>query len=63
MGKNIREGEHDTQFMVYDLDGDGIAEIAVRTADGSVDGTGKVIGDPKADWVDRVRTPARSARS
>ncbi len=53
MGKNIREGEHDTQFMVYDLDGDGIAEIAVRTADGSVDGTGKVIGDPKADWVDR----------
>ena len=56
MGKNIREGEHDTQFMVYDLDGDGIAEIAVRTADGSVDGTGKVIGDPKADWVDRVQT-------
>ncbi|MBN1973362.1 MAG: rhamnogalacturonan lyase [Sedimentisphaerales bacterium] len=53
MGKNIREGEHDTQFMVYDLDADGIAEIAVRTADGSVDGTGKVIGDPNADWVDR----------
>ena len=53
MGKNIREGEHDTQFMVYDLDGDGRAEIAVRTADGTVDGTGKVIGDPNADWVDR----------
>ncbi len=34
MGKNIREGEHDTQFMVYDLDGDGRAEVAVRTADG-----------------------------
>ena len=55
MGKNIREGEHDTQFMVYDLDGNGIAEIAVRTADGSIDGTGKVIGDPNADWVDRNR--------
>ncbi|MCB1125850.1 MAG: rhamnogalacturonan lyase, partial [Verrucomicrobiae bacterium] len=55
MGKNIREGEHDTQFMVYDLDGDGSAEIAVRTADGSVDGTGKVIGDRDADWVDRDR--------
>lgn len=55
MGTNIREGEHDTQFMVYDLDGDGIAEIAVRTADGSVDGTGKIIGDPNADWVDRDR--------
>ncbi len=53
MGRNIREGEHDTQFMVYDLDSDGIAEIAVRTADGSVDGTGRVIGDPEADWVDR----------
>jgi rhamnogalacturonan endolyase len=55
MGTNIHEGEHDTQFMVYDLDGDGRAEIAVRTADGSVDGTGKVIGDPDADWVDRDR--------
>lgn len=55
MGKNIREGEHDTQFMVYDLDGEGIAEIGIRTADGSVDGTGKVIGNPNADWVDRVR--------
>lgn len=55
MGTNVREGEHDTQFMVYDLDGDGISEIAVRTADGSVDGTGKVIRDPNADWVDRDR--------
>ena len=55
MGQNIREGEHDTQFMVYDLDGDGRAEVAVRTADGSVDGTGKVIGDAGADWVDRNR--------
>lgn len=53
MGRNIREGEHDTQSMVYDLDGDGIAEIALRTADGTVDGAGKVIGDASADWVDR----------
>jgi rhamnogalacturonan endolyase len=56
MGKNIREGEHDTQFMVYDLDGDGRAEVAVRTADGTMDGTGKVSGDPSADWVDRDQT-------
>lgn len=55
MGKNIREGEHDTQLMVYDLDGDGIAEIAVKTGDGTVDGTGKVIGDPNADWIDRTQ--------
>ena len=50
LGKNIREGAHYTQFMVYDFDGDGRAEIACKTADGTVDGKGKIIGDPKADW-------------
>ena len=50
LGKNIREGAHYTQFIVYDLDGDGRAEIACKTADGTTDGKGKVIGDPKADW-------------
>jgi rhamnogalacturonan endolyase len=53
LGKNIREGAHYTQFMVYDLDGDGIAEIAVKTADGTIDGKGKVIGDANADWRDQ----------
>ncbi len=51
LGKNIREGAHYTQFMVYDLNGDGRAEIVCKTADGTVDGTGKVIGDPKANYV------------
>ena len=50
LGKNIREGAHYTQFMVYDLDGDGRAEVACKTADGTVDGKGKIIGDAKADW-------------
>ena len=50
LGKNIREGAHYTQFMVYDLDGDGRAEVACKTADGTVDGKGKVIGDANADW-------------
>jgi rhamnogalacturonan endolyase len=50
LGINIREGEHYTQFMVYDLDGDGRAEIACKTADGTKDGTGKIIGDPAKDW-------------
>ncbi|GAB2618907.1 rhamnogalacturonan exolyase [Belliella aquatica] len=49
LGKNIREGAHYTQFMVYDLDGDGRAEIACKTADGTTDGQGKVIGDVNAD--------------
>src|SRR5206468_1133357 len=48
-GRNVRAGAHYTQFMVYDLDGDGRAEVAARTADGTVDGTGAVIGDPSAD--------------
>ena len=40
LGRNIREGAHYTQFMVYDLDGDGRAEVACKTADGTVDGKG-----------------------
>ena len=50
LGKNIREGAHYTQFMVYDLDGDGIAEFACKTADGTIDGRGKVIGDSTKDY-------------
>lgn len=51
LGKNIRAGAHYTQFMVYDFDGDGRAEMAMKTADGTVDGTGKVLGDANANWV------------
>ncbi len=50
LGKNIRAGAHYTQFMVYDLDGDGIAEIVMKTSDGTVDGKGKVIGDGSKDY-------------
>lgn len=50
LGINIREGAHYTQFIVYDLDCDGRAEIACKTADGTIDGQGIVIGDANADW-------------
>ena len=50
LGKNIREGAHYTQFIVYDLDGDGKAEIAMKTADGTKDGKGKIIGDATKDY-------------
>jgi len=50
LGKNIREGAHYTQFMVYDFDGDGKAELAMKTADGSIDGKGNVIGDSTKDY-------------
>ncbi|GLZ13354.1 rhamnogalacturonan lyase [Actinomadura sp. NBRC 104425] len=50
LGRNIRAGAHYTQFQVYDYDGDGKAEVAMKTADGTVDGTGRVIGDASADY-------------
>lgn len=50
LGRNIRAGAHYTQFLVYDFDGDGRAEVAMKTADGTVDGKGQVVGDPAADW-------------
>ena len=50
LGINIRAGAHYNPFMVYDLDGDGSAELVVKTGDGTIDGLGKVIGDSKADW-------------
>ncbi len=43
LGINIRAGAHYTQFMVYDLDGDGIAEIACKTAPGTKDGLGNFL--------------------
>ncbi|WTY93298.1 rhamnogalacturonan lyase [Sphaerisporangium sp. NBC_01403] len=50
LGRNIRAGAHYTQFQVYDYDGDGRAEVAMKTADGTVDGTGRVIGSSSADY-------------
>ena len=50
LGRNIRAGAHYTQLMVYDFDSDGKAEVACKTADGTIDGKGKVIGDAKADY-------------
>ena len=53
LGKNIRAGAHYSPFMVYDFDGDGKAEIIMKTADGTIDGKGKVIGDPRADYREK----------
>ncbi len=50
LGVNIRAGAHYTQFMVYDFDGDGRAELMCKTADGTTDGQGGVIGDASADY-------------
>lgn len=50
LGPNIRSGAHYVPFIVYDLDGDGCAELMVKTADGTIDGKGKVIGDKTKIW-------------
>ena len=50
LGRNIRAGAHYTQFQVYDYDGDGKAEVAMKTADATKSGTGQVIGSSSADY-------------
>lgn len=49
MGKNIRAGASYTQILVYDYDLDGRAEVILKTADGTVDAMGTVIGDINID--------------
>ncbi len=43
LGKNIRAGAHYTQFMVYDFNRDGKAELICKTAPGSLDGAGHFV--------------------
>lgn len=50
LGINIRSGAHDTQFLCADFNNDGKAEVAMRTADGTLAGDGTVIGDGTKDW-------------
>lgn len=54
LGVNIRAGAHYTQFIVYDLDADGKAEVACKTADGTKDGLGNILGDANADYRNGV---------
>ena len=49
LGKNIRAGAHYTQFMVYDFDSDGHAELICKTAPGSIDGAGRYVTEAADD--------------
>lgn len=51
VGPNLKMIASSLQFIVYDFDGDGLAEVAMNTSDGAVSGTGEVIGDPNASWT------------
>jgi rhamnogalacturonan endolyase len=55
LGVNIRAGAHYTQFIVYDLDGDGLAEVAMKTAPGTRDASGEYLSTgPAADDDDET---------
>ena len=45
LGPNIRSGSHYVPVMVADFDGDGAAELICRTADGTMDGSGRILND------------------
>ena len=49
LGVNIRAGAHYTQFMVYDFDKDGRAELMCKTAPGSKDGQGNFVNQAATD--------------
>ena len=49
LGRNIRAGAHYTQFMVYDFDRDGKAEMMCKTGPGSLDGAGKFVHEAATD--------------
>ena len=49
LGRNIRAGAHYTQFLVYDFDGDGKAEMICKTSAGSVDAKGRFVSDAATD--------------
>ena len=49
LGINCRAGAHYTQFMVYDFDGDGKAEMICKTAPGSKDGLGNYVNKAATD--------------
>jgi len=54
VGQNIRAGAHDTQFSVYDFDGDGKAEVAFKTAPGTKDGNGNFLRNGPAAGADNT---------
>lgn len=49
LGKNIRAGAHYTQFMVWDFDSDGSAELICKTGPGSIDGQGLYVTEAADD--------------
>jgi len=49
LGWNLESGSDFTPLLVYDVDGDGKAEVITKTSEGTKDGTGVTIGDTDGD--------------
>lgn len=58
LGNNIRAGAHYTQFLVYDFDKDGKAELICKTAPGSKDGKGNYVNQAATD--DRIKAASNT---
>jgi rhamnogalacturonan endolyase len=58
LGDNIRAGAHYTQFLVYDFDKDGKAEMICKTAPGSKDGAGNYVNQAATD--DRIKAASNT---
>lgn len=63
LGKNIRAGAHYTQFLVYDFDGDGKAEMICKTSVGSIDGEGQYVNQAATDNTIKGHNNTTSYRS
>lgn len=63
IGLNVRSGNHTTQMVVYDMDGDGRAELLCKTGPGSTDGRGNYVtsvGDATIQATDNTATYVNS---
>ena len=63
LGVNIRAGAHYTQYMVYDFDGDGKAELMCKTAPGSKDGQGNYVNQAATSNIIKAANNARDWRN
>ena len=59
LGPNIRAGAHYTQFMVYDFNGDGLAEMILKTGPGSKDSKGNYVNQVATEDV--IKTASNTA--
>ena len=63
LGKNIRAGAHYTQFLVYDFNGDGRAELICKTAPGTVDSQNRFVSEAATDSDIRTTDNAADYRN